>query len=220
MADDITHACAASCAICRTIAVVGLSAEWHRPSYFAAKYMQQHGYRIVPVNPRYDSILGERSYAQRWRTSRMPVDMVDVFRRSRRRAADRAQRGRHRREVPVAADRRAQRRGRCAGARRGPGLGDGPLREDRTRAAVRRPALGRRQHRRDLGAAAGRAGPSHGRPHASSPRPWPSTPGRSPTPRPARARCRSTRPPASCSTAPTTRPACSTCRPSATSTRA
>ena len=39
---------------CRTIAVVGLSAEWHRPSYFAAKYMQQHGYRIVPVNPRYD----------------------------------------------------------------------------------------------------------------------------------------------------------------------
>ena len=32
-----------------TIAVVGLSAEWHRPSYFAAKYMQAHGYRIVPV---------------------------------------------------------------------------------------------------------------------------------------------------------------------------
>ncbi|MGZ5894392.1 MAG: CoA-binding protein, partial [Caldimonas sp.] len=32
--------------------VVGLSAEWHRPSYFAAKYMQEHGYRIVPVNPR------------------------------------------------------------------------------------------------------------------------------------------------------------------------
>ncbi len=35
----------------RTIAVVGLSAEWHRPSFFAAKYMQEHGYRIVPVNP-------------------------------------------------------------------------------------------------------------------------------------------------------------------------
>ena len=34
---------------CRTIAVVGLSAEWHRPSFFAAKYMQQHGYRIVPL---------------------------------------------------------------------------------------------------------------------------------------------------------------------------
>ena len=43
---------------CRTIAVVGLSAQWHRPSYFAAKYMQQHGYRIVPVNPRYDEVLG------------------------------------------------------------------------------------------------------------------------------------------------------------------
>ena len=47
---------------CRTIAVVGLSAEWHRPSYFAAKYMQEHGYRIVPVNPRYDEVLGERCW--------------------------------------------------------------------------------------------------------------------------------------------------------------
>ena len=37
---------------CRTLAVVGLSAEWHRPSFFAAKYMQSHGYRVVPVNPR------------------------------------------------------------------------------------------------------------------------------------------------------------------------
>jgi hypothetical protein len=36
---------------CRTIAVVGLSPQWHRPSFFAAKYMQAHGYRIVPVNP-------------------------------------------------------------------------------------------------------------------------------------------------------------------------
>ena len=49
---------------CRTIAVVGLSAEWHRPSYFAAKYMQQHGYRVVPVNPRYGSILGEPCFAR------------------------------------------------------------------------------------------------------------------------------------------------------------
>mgnify|MGYP000388848871 CR=1 FL=1 len=46
---------------CTTIAVVGLSAEWHRPSYFAAKYMQSHGFKIVPVNPRYvgGEILGE-----------------------------------------------------------------------------------------------------------------------------------------------------------------
>ena len=65
---------------CRTIAVVGLSAEWHRPSYFAAKYMQQHGYRIVPVNPRYSSILGEPCFA---RLEDIPfgVDMVDVFRK-------------------------------------------------------------------------------------------------------------------------------------------
>ena len=65
----------------RTIAVVGLSAEWHRPSYFAAKYMQQHGYRILPVNPRYDEILGERCYAS-LREIELPVDLVDVFRRS------------------------------------------------------------------------------------------------------------------------------------------
>ena len=48
----------------RTVAVVGLSAEWHRPSYFAAKYMQEHGYRIVPVNPRYERVLGERCFAR------------------------------------------------------------------------------------------------------------------------------------------------------------
>jgi predicted CoA-binding protein len=65
---------------CRTIAVVGLSAEWHRPSYFAAKYMQQHGYRVIPVNPRYDAILGERCHA-RLEDIDVPVDMVDVFRR-------------------------------------------------------------------------------------------------------------------------------------------
>jgi predicted CoA-binding protein len=65
---------------CRTVAVVGLSAEWHRPSFFVAKYLQQHGYRVIPVNPRYDSILGERCYA---RLEDIPdhVDMVDVFRK-------------------------------------------------------------------------------------------------------------------------------------------
>jgi predicted CoA-binding protein len=65
---------------CKTIAVVGLSAEWHRPSFFAAKYLQQHGYRIVPVNPKYPEILGETSYA-RLEDIPFPVDMVDVFRR-------------------------------------------------------------------------------------------------------------------------------------------
>ena len=65
---------------CRTLAVVGLSAEWHRPSYFAAKYMQQHGYRVIPVNPRYEQILGERCFA-RLEDIDTPVDMVDVFRK-------------------------------------------------------------------------------------------------------------------------------------------
>jgi len=46
-----------------SIAVVGLSAKWHRPSYFAAKYLKDHGYRILPVNPAYDEVLGERCYA-------------------------------------------------------------------------------------------------------------------------------------------------------------
>ena len=64
----------------RTIAIVGLSAEWHRPSNFVAKYLQSHGYRIVPVNPRYAEILGEKSYA-RLEDIPFAVDMVDVFRK-------------------------------------------------------------------------------------------------------------------------------------------
>jgi hypothetical protein len=65
---------------CRTIAIVGLSAEWHRPSYFVAKYLQQHGYRVVPVNPRYVSILDEPCY-KTLEDIPFPVDMVDVFRK-------------------------------------------------------------------------------------------------------------------------------------------
>ena len=65
----------------KTLAVVGLSAQWHRPSYFAAKYMQEHGYRIVPVNPGYDEILGERCYKS-LRDIPHPVDVVDCFRKS------------------------------------------------------------------------------------------------------------------------------------------
>jgi len=64
-----------------TIAVVGLSSEWHRPSFFAAKYLQQHGYRVIPVNPRYEKVLGERCYAS-LADIPDPVDLVDVFRRS------------------------------------------------------------------------------------------------------------------------------------------
>lgn len=65
----------------RTIAVVGLSANWYRPSYFAAKYLQEHGYRVIPVNPAYDSVLGEKCYA-RLSDIPEPVDVVDCFRRS------------------------------------------------------------------------------------------------------------------------------------------
>nr|WP_145550653.1 CoA-binding protein [Variovorax boronicumulans] len=67
----------------RRIAVVGLSAEWHRPSYFAARYMQQHGYTIFPVNPRYagGEVLGRPCVASLADLAE-PVDMVDVFRRT------------------------------------------------------------------------------------------------------------------------------------------
>jgi predicted CoA-binding protein len=65
----------------RTIAVVGLSADWNRPSNFAAKYMQHHGYKVIPVNPRYGEVLGERCYASLEEIP-VPVDIVDVFRRT------------------------------------------------------------------------------------------------------------------------------------------
>jgi predicted CoA-binding protein len=64
-----------------TLAVVGLSAQWHRPSYFAAKYMRDHGYRIIPVNPRYTEVLGEACYPN-LKTVPVPVDLVDCFRKS------------------------------------------------------------------------------------------------------------------------------------------
>ena len=65
---------------CRTIAVVGLSAEGNRPSYVVAKYLQERGYRIVPVNPKYPEILGEKCY-QDLKSIPFPVAMVDVFRK-------------------------------------------------------------------------------------------------------------------------------------------
>lgn len=65
----------------RTLAIVGLSAQWHRPSHFAAKYMQDHGYRVIPVNPRYADVLGEKCYPD-LRSIPEPVDIVDCFRKS------------------------------------------------------------------------------------------------------------------------------------------
>jgi predicted CoA-binding protein len=65
----------------RTIAVVGLSTNPHRPSHGVAEYMQRAGYRIIPVNPNESEILGEKCYA---RVEDVPekIDIVDIFRRS------------------------------------------------------------------------------------------------------------------------------------------
>jgi uncharacterized protein len=65
----------------RVLAIVGLSASWHRPSYFAAKYMLEHGYRVIPVNPQYQEVLGQKCYAS-LRDIPEKVDLVDVFRKA------------------------------------------------------------------------------------------------------------------------------------------
>ena len=65
----------------RTIAVVGLSPDPRRPSHGVARYLQRAGYRIIPVNPNVDEVLGERAYRSLREVSD-PIDVVDVFRRS------------------------------------------------------------------------------------------------------------------------------------------
>jgi predicted CoA-binding protein len=66
-----------------TIAVVGLSSRPGRPSLDVAAYLQDRGYRIVPVNPRETDVLGEHAYASlRDIPADMPIDVVDVFRRA------------------------------------------------------------------------------------------------------------------------------------------
>ena len=64
----------------RTVAVVGLSQHWYRPSYFAAKYMLDHGYTVIPVNPGYAEALGQKAYPS-LAAIPGPVDIVDVFRK-------------------------------------------------------------------------------------------------------------------------------------------
>jgi uncharacterized protein len=63
----------------RTIAIVGLSSNPLRASYFVGFYLQRHGYRVIPVNPRESEILGERSFAT-LRDLAVAVDVVNVFR--------------------------------------------------------------------------------------------------------------------------------------------
>ena len=64
-----------------TIAMVGLSGNWSRPSYFAAKYLIEKGYTVIPVNPNYKEILGKKSYPSLQEIDR-PVDVVNLFQRS------------------------------------------------------------------------------------------------------------------------------------------
>ena len=64
----------------KTLAVVGLSSKVMRPSHGVAEYMQRHGYRIIPVNPHEEAVLGEKGYASLDDVSE-PFDVVVIFRR-------------------------------------------------------------------------------------------------------------------------------------------
>ena len=80
----MTHsAIAQSLTHCTTIAVVGLSPKPHRDSFRVAKYMQNHGYRIVPINPNATEVLGEKAYASLTEAAMHErIDMVNCFRNS------------------------------------------------------------------------------------------------------------------------------------------
>lgn len=65
----------------RVIAVVGLSAKQHRPSHSVAQYLLEHGYRVIPVNPSYQEVLGQKCYPS-LRDVPEKIDIVDCFRRS------------------------------------------------------------------------------------------------------------------------------------------
>jgi predicted CoA-binding protein len=70
-----------SLANCKTIAVVGLSPKPHRDSFRVAKYMQDHGFRIVPINPNAHEVLGEKAYASLTEAAQHErIDMVNCFR--------------------------------------------------------------------------------------------------------------------------------------------
>jgi predicted CoA-binding protein len=64
----------------KRVAMVGLSEDWSRPSNFAAKYLLDHGFEVIPVNPKYSEILGQKCYAN-LQDIPMPVDVVDLFQR-------------------------------------------------------------------------------------------------------------------------------------------
>ena len=129
----------------KSVAVVGLSANWYRPSFFAAKYLIDHGYQVIPVTPAYEEVLGEPCVPSVRELPEAP-DVVDCFRRAE--------------EIPAIAEQavavgakvlwmqlgivneEAARIARDGGAR----SGDGPLHEDRVCAPVRRAQLRRGEH--------------------------------------------------------------------------
>jgi len=67
----------------KRVAVVGLSADWWRPSFFAAKYLLEHGFEVIPVNPKYDEILEQKCYPD-LKSIPTPVDVVDLFQKAER----------------------------------------------------------------------------------------------------------------------------------------
>ncbi len=67
----------------KRVAMIGLSADWWRPSYFAAKYLLDHGFEVIPVNPKYDEILGQKCYPD-LKSIPTPIDVVDLFQKAER----------------------------------------------------------------------------------------------------------------------------------------
>jgi len=67
----------------KRVAIVGLSADWSRPSNFVGKYLLEHGFEVTPVNPRYDEILGQKCYPD-LAAIPTPIDIVDLFQRPER----------------------------------------------------------------------------------------------------------------------------------------
>lgn len=65
----------------KTIAVVGLSDDPNRPSNRIARYLQNAGFKVIPVNPSLEKVLGEKSYPG-LKSVPVPIDIVDIFRRS------------------------------------------------------------------------------------------------------------------------------------------
>ena len=115
----------------RTIAVVGLSPNELRASYFVGYYLRRHGYTVIPVNPREPEILGERCYP-RLVDVPVPIDVVNVFR-----APD---------ALPALAEEAVKIGAGCLWCQFGVDGGHGPLSQGRARALRRPDALARVQH--------------------------------------------------------------------------